>query len=164
MVSRANVLIATSATAVGMTVLSSPTFQKICGKLPNTMCPDLKLDDFDEKITVSDDGWNHVMNGERDFWFYTKTDPPKEVAHLNIRLQTGQIGWLMVVDDLYRERGLEQQLVKKAEVEVRAHGTARTMWEALVSKEAPWYANDPRFTWKDPAHESVTGDGWSMDV
>ncbi|MDC0367145.1 hypothetical protein OAM67_01825 [bacterium] len=53
---------------------------------------------------------------------------------------------------------------ERAIAALRQHGTAKTVWEAVVSKDAPHYRDDERFVWRDPAHDSVTGDGWSMDL
>jgi hypothetical protein len=133
----------------------------LCNQLKN--CRRSTLSDFDVVTTVTNDEWNGVKDGDVHNRFFTKTDPPKAMGSLNYRLHTGQIGWLNCYES-FMNRGLEEQLLKKAEDDIRAYGTANTIWEAVVPKESPLYSNDTRFTWKDPAHNSVTGDGWSMDL
>lgn len=121
-----------------------------------------KFEDLFISRMVGDDTWNNIPSSEALYNFTTDKHGTNVVATTNIRLAVGQIGFINVFFD-YKGEGLEQEILKLCEFEIRKYGTAATMWE-VCTEDLPWYSDNPHFVWKDPAHDSVSGSGWSMDL
>ena len=128
-------------------------------------CLPLTLDDFNEVIHRSDDEWNNVPGGNIRRTYFTKTTQLTEIGHIDYRVATGQIGLFFIYSEKYKNNGLGKQMLTRAINDIRTHGTATTVW-GVTSDDHPCFSNiwNKRATWKSPAHSSVKGSGYSIEL
>ena len=121
--------------------------------------------DFNEVIHGSDDEWNNVPGGNIRRTYLTKTTPPTVIGYIDYRVATGQIGLFFIHDEAYCHNGLGKQMLTRAITDIRTHGTATTVW-GVTSQNHPCFSNiwNKRAVWKNPAHFSVTGDGYPIEL
>lgn len=142
----------------------------------------LTLSNFHEVRFVEKDIWNGHENGEICLSYYTdksKVPEPRTqvldehrrydnvkyngIGYIQYRKNVGQVG-LIRLDDEFRGRTLGKQMLDKAIAEMRESG-ATEVW-AVTSKNHPFWSNvyNQSFTWRNPAHSSVTGHGYYMKL
>lgn len=123
------------------------------------------LDDLNEVIHVSDDEWNNVKEGNVRRTYFTKGIRPTELGYIDYRVATGQIGLFFIYDKKYHNNGLGKQMLTRAIDDIRTHGTASTVW-GVTEYTHPCFKNmwGGIATWQKPAHNSVTGTGYSIDL
>jgi len=121
--------------------------------------PKIPLSSLRQVVNLIDDNWNNVTNGETKIDFF---DEEKNIGHLYLRQHNGQIGILVLNKD-YRRRGIGTQILNLSRDKIIEYGKADTMW-AVTVKDHGYWSNVPGMVWKEPAHESVTGSGYSVDI
>lgn len=128
----------------------------------------LSLVDFHEVKFVNDDTWNCYSNADIHLEYFKELpDIPKKyegIGYISYRPMVGQIG-LIRLNHKYRERGLGKQMVQKAIKDIKERGNSNEVW-AVTSKDHPFWSNvwGGSFVWRDPAHSSVTGNGYVLDI
>lgn len=128
-------------------------------KIKHIIAPKIQISSLRQVVKVIDDTYNKVPNGETNIDFF---DGDKNVGHLSLRQHNGQIG-IIVLDNSYRRRGIGTQILDMSRDIILKYGNADTMW-AVTTKDHKYWSNVPGMVWKEPAHESVTGPGYSVDI
>lgn len=92
-------------------------------------------------------------------WVEYRNDKNERVAYIRYYTSNGQIG-LFFIDPQYQNRGLGKQILKKASIELIKH-KCEEVW-VVTSKDHPFWSNVNKksFTYRNPAHPSVTSDGY----
>ena len=123
----------------------------------------LCISDFIVKKIISDDNWNKIKNGNIRYEYFENNSDETPFGYIDFRPGVGQIGQFYIHDDRFRNRGLGKQILTKALDDIKEFGTADTIW-AVTRENHPFWSNvwNKSFTWKDPAHYSVTGSGYSF--
>ena len=121
----------------------------------------LLIDNFKEIITISDDDWNNVKNGEKNIKYYNNEG--KYIGYINYRLAVGQIG-LFYLDKNYRNRGLGKQILNKTINDIKDYGT-KEVWVVSSENDQFWSnVNNKSFINRDPAHSSIRSSGFFMKI
>lgn len=122
----------------------------------------LFIENFIEVRVVTDDEWNHVLNGNVRFTYLTKNDG-REIGYIDYRNSTGQIG-LFRLDEKYRNRGLGEQILLKV-IEDLIRSNVSEVW-AVTTEHHPFWSNvyNKSFTFRERPHLSVTGFGYHMKL
>ena len=112
------------------------------------------------KTTIEDDTWNKIKDGQiiKDFYFLNEN-----IGFISYRIGTGQIG-LFYLNDGYRNLGLGKQILNNTIEELRANKQSN-VW-AVTRYNHPFWSNVYKkgFVYKERVHNSVTGDGYSMNI
>ena len=121
----------------------------------------LNLADYKEVISIKDDRWNDIQNGDVTRKYYNAED--KEIGYMNYRVKVGQVG-IFVIEENYRDKGLGKQILNLTMIDMKNHG-AEEIW-AVTTKDHTFWSNvyNKSFTWRDPAHPSVGGGGYFMKL
>lgn len=126
----------------------------------------LKLIDFDEIRIVSDDVWNKIPNGQVTLRYFN--NDKDHIATISFRLHNGQIGLLFVHDNKLKGRGLGKEMLKKAIEEIKYKNSInpgiKEIW--AVTHNDLFFSNvfNQSFVKRDPAHHTVTGSGYYLDI
>jgi len=90
-------------------------------------------------------------------------DKDNRIGYIRYYNTTGQIG-LFFIDEEYKNRGLGKQILSKIIKELKMNN-CKGVW-AVTTTNHPFWSNvyNKSFTYKDPVHSSVTGDGYFMDL
>lgn len=115
--------------------------------------PKYSIKDFTKTLKVSDDTWNNIPNGDLEYRFYKDN---KEVGLISFRRGTGQIG-VMYLNEEYRGWGIGKDILRLAKKDI---DTDR-VWCVTIENHGFWKSRKDS-VWKDPAHSSVTGSGYSF--
>ena len=86
------------------------------------------------------------------------------VAYICYNTSNGEIYNLSIHRPYYQNRGLGTQILEKATYEMRENN-CEEVW-AVTSKNHPFWSNvnNKSFTYRNPAHPSVTGDGYFIKL
>lgn len=127
---------------------------------PNENKEKLNLEQYREEVTINDDDWNKIPNGEIVRRYYDNEN--KEIGMISYRHIVGQIGLFFIWDDKYRNRGLGKQILNRAINDMRNNKTT-SVW-AITSENHTFWSNvfNKSFQWKKRPHSSVTGSGYLM--
>jgi GNAT superfamily N-acetyltransferase len=87
----------------------------------------------------------------------------ESIGYIRYYVNTGQIG-LFFIKNEYQNRGLGKQILSKTIQDMQQNG-CEEVW-TVTTCDHPFWSNvyDRSFTYRDPAHPSVTGDGYYMDI
>jgi hypothetical protein len=128
----------------------------------------LILADFHEHRETYEDIWNRIPNGQVELKYY-ETDK-KYVSTVSYRLHSGQICTLAVHNIKFRNRDLKTQMLIKAIDEIKNHNLinsdVKEIWAVTSSSEDVFWSNvfNKAFKARSPAHPSVTGSGYYMEI
>jgi RimJ/RimL family protein N-acetyltransferase len=132
------------------------------GPTPPPTTP-LFLSNFIEKKTVTDDTWNKIKDGQVRYEYFQNETDKEPFAMIDFRPGVGQIGIIGIWPESNRNRGLGKQMLRKAMNDIKAFGKTDTVW-AVTSENHTFWSNvfNKSFIWKVPAHDTVTGHGYSF--
>ena len=119
------------------------------------------LSAFKQLRRIDDDTHNNIPGGQLKIQYLCRATM-KEVAFLSIRPQIGQINILVINNPADRGRGLGALLVNDAQHEMKRAG-AKNAW-AVCYNSPPAFWKSLGFETRTPAHESVTGRGYSKNL
>ena len=90
-------------------------------------------------------------------------DKDHQIGYIRYYVNTGQIG-LFFIQKEYQNRGLGKQILCKVIQELQENNCDE-IW-AVTSKDHAFWSNvyHQSFSYRDPAHPSVGGDGYFMDL
>ena len=90
-------------------------------------------------------------------------DNTESIAYIRYYVTTRQVG-LFFIKTKYQNRGLGKQILSKVIKEMRENNCDE-LW-AVTSKNHTFWSNvyNKSFEFRDPAHPSVTGDGYVLDL
>jgi GNAT superfamily N-acetyltransferase len=119
----------------------------------------LKIDDYSEVITITNDTWNRIPDGCILREYYDSDN--NKIGYIRYKVKVGQVG-LFFINEEYRNRGLGKQILNRTMDHMRQSG-ATGVW-AVTTRDHEFWSNvyNKSFKWRDPAHPSVTGDGYYM--
>jgi len=110
-------------------------------------------------------------NEVRDYFLYNKPggimkeyyDNDNRVGYIRYYITTGQIG-LFFIEKPYRNRGLGKQILSKVINELQENNCDEC-W-VVASNRHEFWSNvfNKSFTYRDPAHPSITGDGYYLHI
>lgn len=123
----------------------------------------LVLKMFNEIRTVEYDDYNHVENGNV-FINYTSPLDNHEIGFISYRPHNGQIGLIFITDSNMQRRKLGAQMLLHAVNEMHEVGT-KEVW-AVTRQDHEFWSNVfyKGFKFRNPAHGSVTGSGYVMNI
>jgi hypothetical protein len=116
--------------------------------------------DLRVEVKMTDDMWNGFKNSEYSYTYFQGADA---IARTTFRAAVGQIGWIYTKNGYQHLR--EDILFDIVSKMLDQKTPPKTVWEALVVSEKynslykKW-----GFTWQDPVHHTVTGDGWTCAI
>lgn len=131
-------------------------FQK---EMMNRMCPDLERFTTkrnlpkDHKTFPNDENLRIFHNG-------------KSIGYINYNKHTGQIG-LFFIDPKYQGCGIGTKYLHKIIDDIKDYGEAKEIWMFTSKGHYFWSKakHDGKcFTYRDPAHPSISGDGYYMEI
>lgn len=93
---------------------------------------------------------------------YQLYDQEVNIGCITYNLETGQIGYIWL-DEEYRGHTLGRQMFNHAIKDVSNAGQSKTMF-AFTSKDHEFWSKLPASVFKDPADESITGPGYSINI
>lgn len=133
------------------------------GKQPLPPPTPLFLSNFIERKTVSDDTWNKIKDGQVCYKYFQNETDKDPIAMVDFRPGVGQIGIIGIWPESYRNRGLGKQMLRKAMNDIKAFGKTDTVW-AVTTENHTFWSNvfNKSFVWKNPAHTTVAGSGYSF--
>jgi hypothetical protein len=126
----------------------------------------LNLDDYRPERIVEDDVWNKVPNSQIRIKYYDHHN--KHIGSILYRLQSGQIGSFFLHDSTLYRRGLGRQMLTRAIAEIKHNNhfnpNVKEIW--AVTSNHNFFSNvfDKAFSERKPAHPSVTGSGYYMEI
>lgn len=87
----------------------------------------------------------------------------EKIGHIRYYFITGQIGSFFINEE-FQNRGLGKQILSKVIKELE-HKNCKEAW-AVTSNNHPFWSNvyNKSFTYRDPAHTTVTGNGYFMKL
>jgi GNAT superfamily N-acetyltransferase len=127
----------------------------------------LIITDFKEVRYVSSE-----MSAPNDHFVYKKpggilleyyNNKDVKIGYIRYYITTGQIG-LFFIDKEYQNRGLGKQILSKVIKELK-NNNCEEVW-AVTTKNHTFWSNvyNKSFVPRDPAHPTVTGDGYFIDL
>jgi GNAT superfamily N-acetyltransferase len=144
------------------------SIKKVWAALVAFLSPNWRLVDdlsrYQKTIVVVNDTWNGVVDGQVTHQYHDAASENVKIGYITFRLETGQIG-IFFIEQEYRDSGLGKQMLLAAITDIKARGKANTVW-AVTSLHHPFWSNvwNKSFQLKDPAHFSVTAQGYSMPL
>lgn len=105
------------------------------------------------------DSYHHIVAGSKKYKLIHNNIP---IGYMSTRPFNGQIG-IIRLDSNYRGIGIGHQLLKAAYDDIISDDRATNMW-AVTMKDHPFWRNIPGMQWTEPAHHSVTGNGYSVSL
>ena len=120
----------------------------------------LLIDNFKEIITISDDDWNNVKNGEKNVKYYNNEG--KYIGYINYRLAVGQIR-IFYLDKNYRNIGLGKQILNKTINDIKDYGT-KEVWVVSSENDQFWSNVNNKSFIKYPANSSVRSSVFFMKI
>jgi len=129
---------------------------------PLENCAATTLRSLQRKVTVTDDTWNKVPNGQV-LWEYV--DGTKPVAHIDFRVATGQIGYMWVAEK-YRAgegTGMDLRTQMLSDAASLMDPSVRDVWE-FTTRDNQFWRNvaGKRAVYQGPVHPTVTGSGYTI--
>ncbi len=115
------------------------------------------LDMFHKEVSVSDDEWNKIKNGEIKVELKDHHDM-HQIGFIRYRKYVGQLGLLFITDKDYMNRGLGTQLVDLAIGDMKSVNV-KEVW-AVTRDEHPFWSKHLNYTKRDPAHHTITASGY----
>jgi GNAT superfamily N-acetyltransferase len=128
----------------------------------------LNLLDFKEKrfISAEMEYPNNYFNRDKKecgVWLEYFDSNDKSIAYIRYYINTGQVG-LFFMNKEYHNRSLGKQILSKAIEDMRENG-CEEMWASTL-KDHQFWSNvyNKALKYRDPAHPSVTGDGYYLNL
>jgi GNAT superfamily N-acetyltransferase len=105
-----------------------------------------------------------VFRGDVEHDYWTNDDPPKHVGFIQFSPIRGQIGFFTIESE-FRHKGLGKQMLARAVDDIAAAGKATHVW-AVAAKAHAFWSNvwNNVFSYRDPADDSVSGDGYAAEL
>ncbi len=97
----------------------------------------MKLEDFKEIRTVTDDNWNKIKNGNINLEYFDKNN--NSIGYIDYRVNVGQIGLFFITNHSYINRGLGKQILEKAIKEIKLY-KVKEVW-AVTTDNHPFWSN-----------------------
>lgn len=106
---------------------------------------------------------NYFVNKKTDAILLEYYDKNEKIGYIRFYFTTGQIGSFFI-DAEYQNRGLGKQILSKVIKELKVNN-CKEVW-AVTSTDHPFWSNvyNNSFTYRDPAHPSVSGNGYFMKI
>lgn len=139
---------------------------------PSSAPPILQLTDFKEIRRVSADmsypneyfDWNKPGGIQLEYYEKTDTDNLRQIGYIRYYKTTGQVGLFFIFKPEHRGRGLGKQILDKAIAEMRENN-CKEVWAVTLKNHSFWSnVYGGAFEYRDPAHPSVTSDGYYMKL